>query len=156
MTELTVCTVRLVTLYGTDSLLVGLSTIPTVAQIVALSMCTFTVLYLVLFKHTGEWERPQSGQHGNWELRLNYEYAAMVLPYCGRGWNQPYSTVKVHMFSATICATVGIVLSPTRRLSIPNNHTSRTVPTVKALSSIKNYTTWGLNVNRNFTIPVYK
>ena len=50
MTELTVCTVRLVTLYGMDSLLVGLSTIPTVAQIVALYMCTFTVLSKV---HTG-------------------------------------------------------------------------------------------------------
>ena len=27
-------------------------------------------------------------------------------------------TVKVHMDSATICATVGIVLRPTRRLSL--------------------------------------
>ena len=30
-------------MYGTESLLVGLSTIPTVAQIVALYLCTFTV-----------------------------------------------------------------------------------------------------------------
>jgi hypothetical protein len=37
-----------IVLYGTESLLVGLSTVPTVAQIVALYMCTFTVLSKVL------------------------------------------------------------------------------------------------------------
>ena len=53
MTELTVCTVDDLWLYGTESLLVGLSTIPTVAQIVALYMSTFTVLSKVLSKYFG-------------------------------------------------------------------------------------------------------
>jgi hypothetical protein len=42
-------------------------------------------------------------------------------------------TVKVHRYGATICATVGIVLRPTRRLSVPYSHKSCTVHTMSSV-----------------------
>jgi hypothetical protein len=71
-------------------------------------------------------------------------YQTQYMAICTRAYEdlqlqlQNRNNVKVHRYSATICATVGIVLRPTRRLSIPYNHKSCTVHTVSSVIS-KNY-----------------
>ena len=57
-------------------------------------------------------------------------YQTQYMAICTRAYEdlqlqlQNRNNVKVHRYSATICATVGIVLRPTRRLSVPYNHKS--------------------------------
>ena len=67
----------------------------------------------------------------NKRVRKNFKSTSTVL---SKYFDSTFeSTVKVHRYSATICATVGIVLRPTRRLSVPYNHKLCTVHTVSSV-----------------------
>jgi hypothetical protein len=79
----------------------------------------------------GTVERTDAHIFSNKRVRKNFKSTSTVL---SKYFDSTFeSTVKVHRYSATICATVGIVLRPTRRLSVPYNHKSSTVHTVSSV-----------------------